>query len=467
MSDMDFSDLGREIEEKIKQFANSQEMKDLQENIRVTVEKTMSEVRRSAKDAADYVNKNVDIRWEHAQNGKSGESENKTVNSGKQSNTGRQNQGQAYGGQSKDAGAYKSGSYNTAQKGYINTYKKRQLPVVRSPKGRVSGVLMTVLGTCGAVVGWTAALTGLVMIPLGGNIFGGIVQSLFSGFLGGALSAGVASMELAGMLSTGFIAVLAAICTAIAAAGGVLRRRAKRFRTYVKAIGAKDFYSIEGFAQSVGKKEKYVIKDLKKMIHRRWFREGHLDEQETCFMLTDEAYQMYLDAQAELERRKQEEERHKQEQEMLEQDPVRKQLKITIEEGKEYIRRIRSVNDDIPGEDISGKLYRLERVCTRIFEHIEDNPEKLSDIRKFMNYYLPTTLKLVETYHEFSIQPVQGENITMARKEIEEMLDSINGAFEKMFDKLFEDDAMDISTDISVLSTMLAQEGLLQDEFKV
>ena len=67
----------------------------------------------------------------------------------------------------------------------------------------------------------------------------------------------------------------------------------------------------------------------------------------------------------------------------------------------------------------------------------------------------------------FSEQPVQGENITSAKKEIERMLDDINQAFEKMFDKLFEDDAMDISTDISVLSMMLAQEGLLEDEFKM
>ena len=152
---------------------------------------------------------------------------------------------------------------------------------------------------------------------------------------------------------------------------------------------------------------------------------------------------------------------------MLENDPVRKQLKMTVEEGNEYIRRIREINDDIPGEEISNKLYRLERVCTKIFEYIEDNPEKLSDIRKFMNYYLPTTLKLVQTYHEFSGQPVQGENITKAKKEIEEMLDNINQAFEKMLDKLFEDDAMDISTDISVMSTMLAQEGLLEDGIKV
>ena len=231
-------------------------------------------------------------------------------------------------------------------------------------------------------------------------------------------------------------------------------------------MGERDFYSIEGLAQAVRKKEKFVVKDLAKMIKLGWFKEGHLDEQQTCFMLTNESYQMYMDAQEQLRQRKEEEEQLAKERELEEQDPVRRQLRTTVEEGNECIRRIREINDAIDGEEISGKLYRLEKICAQIFEHIEEKPDKLPDIRKFMNYYLPTTLKLVERYHEFSSQPVQGENIVTAKREIEDMLDDINGAFEKMFDKLFEEDALDISTDISVLSTMLAQEGLLEDEWK-
>lgn len=175
-------------------------------------------------------------------------------------------------------------------------------------------------------------------------------------------------------------------------------------------------------------------------------------------MLTDGAYQLYQEAMAEHARRREEEE-------LLEKDPVRKQLKLAAAEGDEYIRRIRAINDSIPGGEISGKLCRLEEVCKRIFGHVESNPEKLGDIRKFMSYYLPTTLKLVEAYHGFYYEPVQGENIVAARQEIEETLDDINAAFEKLLDKLFQEDAMDISADISVLSTMLAQEGLLEDEF--
>ncbi len=416
MNDMDFSNWGRDIGEKIDKFVKSKEVMELQENIRATVENTVKEVSRSVKEATDNANKNVE------------QHRDKTY------------QGVAPKGNYQDA--YRPGQYaKTAQpmKQYRN---KRQLPVRRNPQGSVSGVLLTVLGSLGAVLSWSYALAVYSLSFVAVNLFG----------------IGVMSIEIP--------LVLGGICTVAAASGGFLRRRARRFKKYVRAMGAKDFHSIESLAKAVGKKDKFVIKDLKRMIRRRWFREGHLDRQETCFMLTDKSYQMYQDAQRELERRKEEEERLAREKELLEQDPVRKQLMIIVEEGKEYIRRIKAANDSMPEEEISAKLLRLERICTRIFEHVEENPEKLSDIRRFMNYYMPTTLKLVEAYQEFSEQPVQGENITTAKKEIEEMLDDINGAFEKMFDKLFEDDAMDISTDISVLSTMLAQEGLLKDEFR-
>ena len=90
----------------------------------------------------------------------------------------------------------------------------------------------------------------------------------------------------------------------------------------------------------------------------------------------------------------------------------------------------------------------------------------MPDIRKFMRYYLPTTLKLVKSYQEFDKQPVQGENIRKAKDEIEHALDTINTAFANLLDSLFADDAFDVSTDISTLETMLKQEGLTGSDFK-
>ena len=90
----------------------------------------------------------------------------------------------------------------------------------------------------------------------------------------------------------------------------------------------------------------------------------------------------------------------------------------------------------------------------------------IREIRKFMDYYLPTTMKLVNTYEEFDAQPVQGENIVGIKQEIEETLDTINEAFARLFDNLYADTAMDISTDIDVLEAMFAQEGLTGHSFK-
>ena len=93
-------------------------------------------------------------------------------------------------------------------------------------------------------------------------------------------------------------------------------------------------------------------------------------------------------------------------------------------------------------------------------------PDSVDDIEKLMEYYLPTAVKLLEAYEELDHQPVQGENILNSKKEIEDTLDTLNIAFEKLLDDLFQETAWDVSSDITVLKMMLAQEGLTEDDFK-
>ena len=102
----------------------------------------------------------------------------------------------------------------------------------------------------------------------------------------------------------------------------------------------------------------------------------------------------------------------------------------------------------------------------KIFDRVKEDPDSLEDIQKLMDYYLPTTVKLLEAYQQLDNQPVQGENIRSSKLEIEKTLDTLNIAFEKLLDSLFEDVAWDVSSDISVLHTMLAQEGLTGNDFK-
>ena len=134
-----------------------------------------------------------------------------------------------------------------------------------------------------------------------------------------------------------------------------------------------------------------------------------------------------------------------------------------MERGNAFIAQIRRCNDAIPGEAVSGKISRIELIVRRIFERTQAHPEIVPDLKKMMDYYLPMTVKLLNAYAEMDAQPVQGETILASKKEIEDTLDTLNLAFEKLLDSIFEDTAMDVSSDISVLNTLLAQEGLTDD----
>ena len=199
------------------------------------------------------------------------------------------------------------------------------------------------------------------------------------------------------------------------------------------------------------------------MLARGWFLEGHLDDKETCLMISHEAYGQYMNAVKNARMR--EEEKKQQKAAEAAETGLSAEARAVIDKGQEYIREIRRCNDEIPGEEISDKIYRMEMLVKRIFEQAEAHPENISDLRKLMEYYLPMTIKLLNAYEELDRQPVQGDNIETSKKEIEGTLDTLNAAFAKLLDNLFQDTAWDVSSDISVLEAMLAQEGLTKDSF--
>ena len=120
---------------------------------------------------------------------------------------------------------------------------------------------------------------------------------------------------------------------------------------------------------------------------------------------------------------------------------------------------------NVTQQAVSKQIRKLEEISKKIFEFVAENPKKAPQIRKFMNYYLPTTLKLLEAYERFRSQDVKGQNLTMAMKHIENVLSTIIAAFEKLLDNLFQDEAFDISAEITVLENMLTQEGLTEEGF--
>lgn len=236
-----------------------------------------------------------------------------------------------------------------------------------------------------------------------------------------------------------------------------------RFKTYRKTLGQKTHCTLEKLARSVGKSVKYVRRELNKMIDAGLFIEGHLDREETMLITSEETYRYFEQSRLQLEER-QRQEAAVQVQKAAAAPALSPQVQEVLDRGDAYIAQIRRCNDAIPGAVISEKISRIELTVQHIFDRAEEHPEIIPDLKKMMDYYLPMTVKLLNAYADMDAQPVQGETILSSKKEIEATLDTLNQAFEKLLDSVFRDTALDVSSDISVLHTLLAQEGLTEDE---
>ena len=142
------------------------------------------------------------------------------------------------------------------------------------------------------------------------------------------------------------------------------------------------------------------------------------------------------------------------------------ELDKMLKDGRLAISEMKRLDDNIADVGISADIVRLEEISTKIFEEVKHDPKKLPQIRRFMDYYLPTTLKLLNAYDRMSAAGVSGENIDATLNKVEGMMRNIVAAFEKQLDALYGAEAMDISADITVLETMMAREGLTDGPLK-
>jgi len=293
------------------------------------------------------------------------------------------------------------------------------------------------------------------------KIVGGSLLTFFT-FLGLIAALVVEAVGVEIMLMTPVLLSLAGMVTGVGLLGNGIgnMKRIGRFKKYCKVLGQKTHCTLEKLARNVGKPEKFVRKELLKMTEQGLFLEGHLDYEQKNFITSDETYRQFEQSRLQLQQRQQ--------QAAIEQAEKVKtghsaQVQEVLDRGDAYIAEIRRCNDAIPGAVISEKISRIELLVQRIFDRAEEHPEIIPDLKRMMDYYLPMTVKLLNAYADMDAQPVQGETIVNSKKEIEGTLDTLNQAFEKLLDDLFADTALDVSSDISVLQTLLAQEGLTED----
>ncbi len=258
---------------------------------------------------------------------------------------------------------------------------------------------------------------------------------------------------------------------------GIEDRKLKTiYDKYGTILGRSEYFAIDDLALAAAERPGEVRKNIKKLVKKNFLPSARMDVGETTVMLSDRAYEQYM--QAELARKNREKfenrvnlEKTAQKEQSAQQPAPAAASKADdkvsgiIREGREYIENIRELNNRIPGDEMTNKLYKLENIMERIFTQVEKEPECADDLRKFMNYYLPTTTKLLTAYADLDRQPEAGNNIVKTKKDIEDTIDVINDAFENLLDSLFQNMAWDISSDISVMKTMMAQDGLTNNGF--
>lgn len=412
----DFNELGGQIKSVVQDAIDSMNFEQLNKNINRTINDTMDSIRSGMPGG------------------------NKSAYNGRQDGQKSSGaQGRPFYYRPKDM--YNRSSFSGPNAG-CKTDTEVGFPVLKNPPGRVSSVLMIVFGYLGL------SLTGITMLVMI------ILTAALKGFVtvGTAITSGLAPLFILSLV--------------FAVIGTKKHGRLKRFRTYVQTLGRRTFCTLKELAGRVGKSKTFVYKDVLRMIQTGYFPEGHVDEQKTCLMVTNGIYQQYLIAQQGMKERASGRASEEQKDTKQAGTASDSEFQKVIADGRAYMKNIREANEAIPDPEISNKLYRMELIIQKIFDYVQQHPEQISQLRRFIDYYMPTTDKLVAAYKEFDMQPIQGENIKNAKAEISKALDTINSAYEKLYDSMYEEAAMDVSSDIVVLQTLLAQEGLTNDELK-
>lgn len=136
------------------------------------------------------------------------------------------------------------------------------------------------------------------------------------------------------------------------------------------------------------------------------------------------------------------------------------EVSAILAEGNRALSEMGRLYMSIKNPEVRGKINEIMRITDKIAQDAISDPSDIPQIKKFMNYYLPTTIKLLNAYDRMSAQGIEGENLDKSMKSISDMLDTAIEAYKKRLDSLFANQALDIETDIQVMNTMLAREGL-------
>lgn len=237
--------------------------------------------------------------------------------------------------------------------------------------------------------------------------------------------------------------------------GGVMLLGVKRLRDgqrrknkIAAIVGDSPYMQISEIAEALPASRSKTEKYLQQCIDSGMFGEkAYLDMRSECIVIDGPAPMSKKEQAAQEAARKAEAE-----------------AEANLDEYEKILKEIREINDKIPGEEFSAKISRLEDLTAKIFKIVQEQPEKQKKLRKFLNYYLPTSMKFLHNYQQMDAQGIEGKNISEAKKQIEETMDTMISAFERQLDALFSAENMDVSADIAAMQNLMKADGLIENE---
>lgn len=316
---------------------------------------------------------------------------------------------------------------------------------------------------------WGLTASGVVMAAAGGTgaVFFGIpalVSALAPAVAG---NPEVAVTAILGILTAGFATLL----------GFGIRnlRRASKLKALQRAVGQREAVGFDDLAARMQVSPKAALAASRTLIKGGYLPEGRIDDENTTLMVTENAYHQYRQFQqsqrqtlaereaAEAARAAEAAARAAREQDISER--LTPEQRAFVACGRDYVRQMDELNAAIDDAAVSERITAIQDVVGRILARAEEEPAIIAGLDRLTAYYLPTTVKLLDAYDRLEEEPIQGENISSSRSEIEHTLEVLHSAFEKLFDDTYQDLSLDVSADISVLHAMLAQEGLTEGPF--
>ena len=307
------------------------------------------------------------------------------------------------------------------------------------------------LGGIGCIVASDALLPDLITETMIGDTVATAAEGMTYTFTTGA-SMATTVLEITGNVLT----LVACGFGAMIAAGASRLSASKKLRLLADAAEGEDYKNglpVEMLADLTHQKKAKALKKLRKYIQKGWLA-AWLDEKTEKLYLTVEDYRAAQETAAAPQAQPQPEPAPEQ----------REETPLNLETARRFVQVLEKEQQLMQDPQAREELEQMQRTAAAICDWLEAHPESLPKARRFAEYYIPTTLKLLYTYND--VQGQQGANAESIRRDIAGILHTLNQAFDNLYDNLLSDVAMDVSSEIAALQGMLANDGLTGRDFQ-